>query len=717
MSNSQTSKTKPDGAYGSWQSPITSDLIVAETIGISGPTFHGGELFWLESRPREGGRNVLVTRDKNGIENDINPSPFNIRTRVHEYGGGAWLLHDRTLFFANFSDQQIYKQVLGESQPTQLTNSPGLRFADGIIDANRNRMISVIEDHRPDGEAENKLGAIDLDTGDVSILATGHDFFASPNLSPDGNKLAWITWDHPDMPWDETVLWQANVNEKGTLHDISEVAGGKVGQQKISVQQPRFSPSGHLYFVSDKSGWWNIHRHDGESQTNVLECEAEFGQPHWGFGLCTYLFMGGAPDDGLHERGQENSQDEKLICIVEENSESRLAVLAVSNNVNKNVNKNIENNVEVDIRNSSSNASRAQRANRSEKHDLTEKSLTETDLTEIDLPYTNINGLSLDGDRLVFMGASPVEFTGIVNLDLQTGMTSSIKKTTDLSLDKGYYSIPETIEFPTGQGELAHGFFYPATNKDYAHQERKEKPPLVVMLHGGPTGATHSALNLRTQFWTSRGIAVLDVNYRGSTGYGRVYRDKLLGNWGIVDVQDSVSGCHYLGDAGLVDMQRLAIRGGSAGGYTALAALAFTDTFSAGASHFGVSDLEALAKDTHKFESRYLDSIIGPYPERLDIYQQRSPIHHVDKLSSACIFFQGLEDKVVPPNQAEAMVRALDKKGIPVAYVPFEGEQHGFRRAENIKRCLDLELYFYSKIFNFTTADQIEPVEIKNLPT
>ena len=317
------------------------------------------------------------------------------------------------------------------------------------------------------------------------------------------------------------------------------------------------------------------------------------------------------------------------------------------------------------------------------------------------------------------MGASAIEFTGVVNLDLKTRSTLTIKKTTDLSLDEGYFSVPETIEFPTGKDEVAHGFFYPPANKDYVKTERndgsKEKPPLVVMLHGGPTGATHSTLNLRTQFWTSRGFAVLDLNYRGSTGYGRVYRDKLLASWGIVDVEDTVFACNYLGQRGLVDMSRLAIRGGSAGGYTALAALTFTDTFSAGASHFGVSDLAALAKDTHKFESRYLDSIVGPYPERLDIYMERSPIHHVDELKSPCIFFQGLEDKVVPPIQAEAMVEALDKKGIPVAYVPFEGEQHGFRKAENIKRCLDLELYFYSKVFNFSTADQIEPVEIRNL--
>ncbi len=691
--NSKTRKTKTRSSapYGSWKSPITSDLIIAESIGISSPTFHQGELFWLESRPREAGRNVLVRRDSDGVEYDINPAPFNIRTRVHEYGGGAWLLHDGTLFFSNFEDQQLYKQVIGENQPVQLTNCPGYRFANGMIDAARNRMITVIEDHTVEGEAENKLGAINLATGDVSVLTTGHDFYASPTLSPDGKHLAWVTWDHPDMPWDETIAWLADINEKGHLDDIRKVAGGRIGEQKISVQQPRFSPSGKLYFISDKSGWWNIHRLDGTKETNILEREAEFGQPHWGFGLCTYLFF------------NENGDDDRLICLFEVKNESRLAILSMTSDAQGTTDKAME----------------GSRVSQFKKNDL----------KEIDLAYSVINGLSLDAGQLVFMGASPVEFNGIVNLDLKTGGTRSIKKTTDLVLDEGYFSVPETIEFPTTNEEIAHGFFYPPTNKDYAVQNQdehqnnhqneqvQEKPPLVVMLHGGPTGATHCALGLRTQFWTSRGFAVLDLNYRGSTGYGRVYRDKLLANWGIVDVEDSVSACHYLGGKGLIDMSRLAIRGGSAGGYTTLAALTFTDTFSAGASHFGVSDLEALAKDTHKFESRYLDSMIGPYPERLDIYQERSPIHHVDQLSSACIFFQGLEDKVVPPNQAETMVAALDKKGIPVAYVPFAGEQHGFRRAENIKRCLDLELYFYSRIFNFTTADQIEPVEIKNLPT
>ncbi|MCH7743691.1 MAG: S9 family peptidase [Proteobacteria bacterium] len=643
--------------YGSWKSPITSDLIVAESIGIGGQIFHLGELYWIEVRPQEGGRQVLVQRDSKGEEKDINPAPFNIRTRVHEYGGGSWLLHENSVYFSNFSDQQIYQQYFDQAQPTQLTHQPGLRFADGVVDADRNRIIYVVEDHTAeDQEAENKLGAVDLETGEVLILAHGHDFFASPTLSPDGSRLAWITWDHPHMPWDETLLWQASIGEDGQLLNSEKVSGGDNEGEKISIQQPRYSPSGELYFVSDESGWWNIYCLRQGVQTNLHKLEAEFGQPHWVFGQCNYQFL----------------NEEKIICTYGVKNVSKLATL----------------------------------------------DLVTGDLQDIALPYSDISDLSVQthgSQQVVFLGASATEFAGIVMLELASGTTQVIKQSITLQLDEGYLSVPETLEFPAADGGTAHAFFYPPANRDYESPD-DERPPLIVMLHGGPTGATSNALSLKTQYWTSRGFALLDVNYRGSTGYGREYRDKLLGKWGIVDVQDTVSGCNYLGDKNLVDMERLAIRGGSAGGYTTLCALTFTDTFKAGASHFGVSDLEALAKDTHKFESRYLDSIVGAYPEELEVYRQRSPIHHVDQLSSACIFFQGLEDKVVPPNQAETMVEALKEKGLPVAYVPFEGEQHGFRRAENIKRCLDLELYFYSRIFGFTSADQIEPVKIMNLP-
>ena len=641
--------------FGSWKSPITSDLIVADVVGISSPTWHRGELLWIESRPQESGRNVLVRRGNDGSERDINPAPFNIRTRVHEYGGGAWLLHNGAVFFSNFSDQHLYRQGLDEATPTQLTHDDGIRFANGCVDEDRNRIVCVIEDHRGEGEAENFIGAIDLLSGDVTELSKGHDFYAAPVISPNGKQLSFMSWDHPDMPWDETIIWLTTLNEAGMPTELCQVAGGKDGEQKISAQQPLFSPTGELFFISDVSGWWNLYRQS--SAQSICPMNAEFGGPHWGFGLHSYDFL----------------NDSQIVCNYGIGNVDQLAVLD-----------------------------------------------TETgNLNNLDLPYSDLGGVSLNGQTLTTGAASPTTFPELITVDLETGKHVVFKQSTTLTLDSAYYSVPETITFPTANEQIAHGFYYPPTNKDYTgtveDKNSQDAPPLVVMMHGGPTGATHSVLNLRTQFWTSRGFAVLDLNYRGSTGYGRDYRDKLIRQWGIVDVEDAVHGAEYLVQQRKADEDKLAIRGGSAGGYTTLSALTFTNTFKAGASHFGVGDLEALAKDTHKFESRYLDSIIGSYPDEIEIYHARSPIHHVDQMASPCIFFQGLEDKVVPPNQAETMVEALTEKGVPVAYVPFEGEQHGFRIAENIKRCMDLELYFYARVFGFSPADQIKPIAIVNL--
>ncbi len=634
--------------FGSWQSPITTDLIVAETTPLGGVRFAGEDIVWQEARPNEGGRITIIRQSADGTIDELLPAPFSARTRVHEYGGGAWLVHERTVYFSNFADQQLYRLGAGES-PVRITDTEGLRFANGVIDARFNRLICIVEDHTQSAaEPENFLGAVDLDTGAVSKLADGHDFFAAPCLNPAGTRLAWITWDHPNMPWDTTTLWLADLDETGSLHNVTQVTDGV----EESVQQPRFSPAGVLHFISDRSGWWNIYRCD-TFITNLWEKAAEFGQPHWGFGLCTYAF----------------DQHGDVICVFDEAGDSNLARIPAAGGA-----------PEV-----------------------------------IDTPFTAIGGVSLRNHSCIFTAASPTSFSGIVLFDLQMREHQLLRQSCSLELDPGYYSVPEPVSFASAGGDTAHAFYYPPANKDF-EAPTGELPPLLVILHGGPTSATHATLSLSLQFWTSRGFAILDVNYRGSTGYGRSYRQKLNGNWGVTDVEDTVYGARHLVSRGLADESRLAIRGGSAGGYTTLAALTFENTFSAGASHYGIGDLEALAKDTHKFESRYLDSMIGRYPEDIAVYRARSPIHHTDQLSCPVIFFQGLEDKVVPPNQAEAMVAALDAKGIPVAYVPFEGEQHGFRRAENIKRALDLELYFYARVFGFTTADQIEPIPIKNLP-
>ncbi|ACK69780.1 peptidase S9 prolyl oligopeptidase active site domain protein [Gloeothece citriformis PCC 7424] len=635
--------------YGSWKSPITSDLIVAGSIGLGSIRLDGEDIYWLEGRPTEGGRSVLVKLSPDGTRTDITPQPYNVRTRVHEYGGGSYLVVDGRIYFSNFADQQLYKQ-LPNSEPQRLTPESKQRYADIILDQRHNRLICVCEDQtNPDQEPENSIVSVDLNNGEVKTLVSGCDFYSSPRLSPDGLKLAWISWNHPNLPWDQSQISIASVKDDGTLGDPQLVAG----EENESICEPKWSAEGYLYFASDRSGWWNLYRY---SNTGVPEplypMKAEFSYPHWVFGLSTYTF---------------SSQD-NLLCSYTQNGRWYLANL----------------------------------------------NLTTQQFNLIDIPYTDISALHATENYLLFVGGSPTQPGAIVKLDLSTQKTTILKQSTNLEIDSGYISIPQAIAFPTTDGLTAYGWYYPPTNQDYQAPDG-ELPPLLVKSHGGPTACASASLSLRVQYWTSRGFAYLDVNYGGSTGFGREYRQRLEKKWGIVDVDDCVNGAKYLVDQGKVDGDRLAISGGSAGGYTTLAALTFRDTFKAGASYYGVSDLEALARDTHKFESRYLDRLIGKYPEEKELYQQRSPIMFTDRLSCPVIFFQGLEDKVVPPNQTELMVEAIKNKGLPVAYVPFEGEQHGFRRAENIKRALDGEFYFYSRIFGFTPAEDIQPVEIENL--
>ncbi len=636
--------------YGSWKSPITSDLIVSETIGIGEIALDGGDTYWTEMRPMEGGRYVIVRRTPDGRKSDVTPTPLNARTRVHEYGGGAFAVADGVVYFSNFADQRLYRQDSG-GQPRPITPEADLRYADGVIDPRRGRMVCVREDHTAaDREAENTLVSLDLaDEGEAAVLVSGNDFYSSPRLSPDGERLAWLTWNHPNMPWDGTELWEAKILPDGSVADAECVAGGK----EESIFQPEWSPDGVLHFVSDRTGWWNVYRRREGRVEPLCEMEAEFGRPQWVFGMSTYAF----------------SSERRIICAYIEQGIGRLASL----------------NAETGA------------------------------LEPIDTPYTSFGEVRAAGDRVLIAAGSPTEFVSLVQLDLTSERREVLRRTSNVQIDAGYLSSPEPLEFPTENGLTAHGLYYPPANRDH-EGEPGERPPLLVKSHGGPTAAASSTLNLGIQYWTSRGIAVLDVNYGGSTGYGREYRKRLDGRWGVVDVDDCANGARFLVKRGEVDGKRLAITGGSAGGYTTLCALTFRDLFAAGASHFGVSDAEALAKDTHKFESRYGDGLIGPYPERAALYRERSPIHFTDRLSCPTAFFQGLEDKIVPPDQAETMVRALREKGLPVAYVAFEGEQHGFRRAENIKRALDGELYFYSRVFGFDLAEPVEPIPIENLP-
>lgn len=646
-------KTAP---YGSWKSPITSDLIVKASIGIGQVKMDQGDIYWIEMRPSEGGRQVIVRHSRDGATADVTPTGFNARTRVHEYGGGDYVVHDGVVYFSNFSDQQLYRQA-PNSAPQLLTPPDGegdafdMRYADAVFDSKRGRLICVREDHRQENrEAINELVAISPDNGAAQVIVSGNDFYSSPRISPDGARLAWLTWNHPNMPWDGCELWVGEIAADSTITNDQRIAGAV----DESIWQPEWSPDGTLYFVSDRSGWWNLYRTNDEGATEaVCQMDAEFGAAQWIFGLSTYAF----------------ESADKIVCAYSERAIWHLGAIET-------------------------------RTGRLER---------------IDTPYTEISYVCASSGRAVFRAGSPTEPFSLIVFDLATQAAKVLQRQSKVQVDPGYYSQAQAIEFPTENGLTAHGFYYPPQNRDFTGPEN-EQPPLLVKSHGGPTSATIAVLNLtNSQYWTSRGIAVLDVNYGGSTGYGRAYRERLNGNWGVVDVDDCVNGAKFLALDGKVDGNRVMIDGGSAGGYTTLCALTFRDYFKAGASHYGVSDLEALDEDTHKFESRYSHNLIGPYPERKDLYIERSPIHFADRLSVPVIFFQGLEDKVVPPNQAEMMVAALREKHIPVAYVAFAGEQHGFRRAENIKRSLDGELYFYGRVFGFELADPVEPVEIENL--
>jgi len=636
-------------AYGSWKSPISSDLIVTSTIALGDIQIDGGDIYWSESRPTEGGRNVIVRRSADGAMTDITPPGFNARTTVHEYGGGAYTVDAGVIYFSNFADQRLYRQNL-DAPPQPITPPTDMRYADGVIDRRRGRMICVREDHTGAGEAVNTIAALALDGGgEWVVLAQGYDFYSTPRLSPDGAQLAWLAWNHPNMPWDGTELWCATLTEQGLIDSARLVAGGL----QESIFQPEWSPAGVLHFVSDRTGWWNLYRwHDARVEP-LHPMQAEFGLPQWVFGMTSYGFESAS----------------RIVCVYGAAGIDKLAILDTSSGA----------------------------------------------FETIETPYTMFAYPHSAPGQLVALAGAPTEHAAVVRLDLGTRQIETLRRTSELAIDPGYISAAQAVEFPTDAGLTAHAFFYPPRNADY-RAPAGERPPLLVMSHGGPTAAATAELDLGKQYWTSRGIAVLDVNYGGSTGYGRAYRQRLNDQWGIVDMNDCANGALYLAKLGKVDGDRLAITGGSAGGYTTLCALTFRDEFSAGASYYGVSDLAALAQDTHKFESRYLDRLIGPYPERKDLYHQRSPIHHSNRLECPVILFQGLEDKVVPPSQAELMVDALRAKGLPVAYLAFEGEQHGFRKAENIKRALDAEFYFYAKYLfwpNQPLPDGIQEVALE----
>ncbi len=639
-------------AYGAWESPISADLISSRKIRLHDVAFDGDDIYWSESRPTEKGRYAIVKRSANGEEMDVIPAPLNARDRIHEYGGAAFGAYDGRVYFSNYSDQRVYEVGQGR-EAAALTDEADGRHADFMLDHQRDRLIAVREDTIGDpAEPRNSIAAIPLsgdERGQSKVLIEGDDFYSDPRLNPAGTHLSWLQWNHPNMPWDGTELWTGGISSDGEIVDRQLVAGG----ERESVFQPSWSPDGVLHFVSDRTGWWNLYRHDGDQDVNLIPEDAEYGLPGWTLGTTTYGFAG----------------DGRIVIASTRDGIWRLDVVDPAT----------------------------------------------LKVTNVRLPSTEISRVQVSGSVAVAVVASPVEASSLIKIEIDSGSVTVLRHSVDLEIDRGYLSIPGAVTFPTSDGQIAHGFFYPPQNRDFTAPEG-ELPPLIVESHGGPTGFSGSGLNLAVQFWTSRGFAVLDVNYRGSTCYGREYQRALQDTWGIYDVDDCVYGAEYLAKEELVDGNRLLIHGWSASGYTTLAALTFRDAFKAGASHYGISDLEAMVRDTHKFESRYLDGLIGPWPEAKAIYDERSPIQHIDQISSPLILLQGLEDKVVPPNQAEMMFDAMDARALPVAMLLFEGEQHGFRQSQNIKRALEAELYFYGKVLGFDPAGAIEPVEIRNLP-
>ncbi len=616
--------------YGFWKSPITADLVAGESIRIGEPVLDGDAIYWLEGRPAEGGRSVLVRLGKDGIPRDQLPDPWTVRSAVHEYGGGAYTVCDGAVYFSSGFDHRLYRSAPGED-PQPLTPDGPWRYADFEADRRRDRLVAVGEDHSiAEAEPSNLLVTVDIHGGinPVRPLVWGADFYSNPRVSPDGTRVCWLQWQHPNMPWDGTELWLGEFGPDGEICSSERVAGGS----SESIFQPQWSPRGVLHFASDRSGFWNLYRYDGDCAP-LHEREAEFGLPHWVFRMSTYGFA----DDG------------RIVSAFCENGRWSLGML--------------------DGRGG---------------------------LEPIETQSTQIDAVAVAGSEVVFRAASPTEPPALVRLDLGSGQRETLKSSASLSAElRSYLSPPRPIVIRSTGDREVHAFLYQPGNPDFAAPP-DEKPPLIIRLHGGPTAAASDALSLTVQFWTSRGFAVADLNYGGSTGYGRAYRERLNGQWGVVDVEDTVAAARDLVEQGLADGERVIVKGGSAGGYTVLCCLAFRDVFAAGASYYGISELAGLAETTHKFESRYHETLVGKWPAEEALFAERSPLGSAERVTAPTVFFQGSADPVVPKEQTEAMVAALRARGVPVAYYLFEGEAHGFRQGQHIRQALDGELAFYA---------------------
>jgi dipeptidyl aminopeptidase/acylaminoacyl peptidase len=641
--------------YGSWKSPITTELLAGgDTVSLGAVATSKTGIYWREGRPHEGGRSVVVFKPDDGDAVDVVPAGFNARTRVHEYGGGEYWVHDASVWCSNYDDGRIYRFDAPGTDGRPVTPEPpepnAWRYADGRVTADGRLTVCVRERHDAGEEPLNELVAFPSD-GDEEprVIATGRDFYAFPRISPDGTRLAWTAWDHPLLPFEGAELWVADLSGDGSLSNSRRVAGS----DNEAVTQPVWGPDGSLYFVNDPSGWWNLYAADGGEVRAVCELEAELAPPQWVHGIQTYGFL----------------RDGRIALVMTRQAVESLELLDP----------------------------------RSGK------------LTTLDLPYTAYTAWSLAtrGNTLVTVAASPTEEAAVVTIDAQSGRVDVIRRGMSAHIDERFISRPEPIEYETEDG-TAYGFYYPPTNPDFEPGD-DELPPLVVWVHGGPTAHTLPVLELEIQFLTSRGFAVCDLNYGGSTGYGRAFRDRLRGRWGEVDVHDSEAAARALVQRGLADPDRIVITGGSAGGYTTLMAMGVSDVFAAGISEFGVADLVTFHDDTHKFESRYDEYLVGKWPEEKERYRERSPVTHADKIASPLLLLQGLDDRVVPPSQAEAIAAALDRNGVPYAYIAFEGEGHGFRGADAIRRSKEASLSFLAQVFNFEPADDVPAIRVENL--
>lgn len=648
--------------YGSWWSSIDLDLASGGTRRLGEPRIDAGSVFWIEGRPAEAGRQTLLRHGPDGVTRELTPAPFGVGNKVHEYGGGAYLADRGRVIVSSLTDGRLFEiDADGPAAPRAVTAGGPWRFADLALGASGDRLFAVRETHdrdepdRPD-LVVNELVTLALDgsEGAGRAIVTGLDFVAAPRPSPDGRRLAWLEWDHPNMPWDGVRLRVAALNRDGSLGPVRTVAG----DASTSIAQPAWSPSGVLHFVSDESGWWNLFAFDGPdgiegSARNIAPMEAELADPAWVFGQSSYAFVA----------------DGRILAVARSDGRDALLIIDPDGRV-----------------------------------------------TRPPTPFSELAGLRVEGRTAVAVAAGPHDAAAVVVLSTTTGRpTGVLARALPTPLDPGLLPHAEPIEFPTGDGDTARALYFAPTNAAFRGPDG-ELPPLIVDVHGGPTSCASSSLSVDRAFFTSRGIAFVDVDYRGSTGYGRAYRDALKGRCGIVDVEDSIAAARFLAQRGSIDPRRMVIRGASAGGYTTLAALTFRpEVFGAGISHFGIADLELIHLDGHKFESRYDEGLLAPWPEGRSVFRERSPIHVLHEIRVPMLIFQGLDDRVVPPSQVDAMEAALHDRHVPHAIMLFEGEGHGFRRAETHRATYAAELSFLGQVFGFEPADELPPLEIQNL--